>query len=177
MAPNTALLEAEMDALFANFDAACDAVATTLSNRARLRALARISENQAPALDSLTRIGAVAYCVPTTLITYLDPSTSRYLSTCGYDLSATDPAQQSMCKYVVHMDEVVAIGDLGERQFLSPRGVELGVAAYIGAPWHIDGHVMGTFCVLDVEKRDWEEHDIDLVRSFADEVSRLVVTR
>lgn len=84
-----------------------------------------------------------------------------YKATCGMGDMRETPRSLSFCAHTVYLDETLIVEDAtGDERFFDNPYVsgEPGVRFYMGQPLHtLDGHCVGTFCVLDVQPRQVSE--------------------
>ena len=129
--------------------------------------------------DELARIGVRLLRAPVALVSILDADRQHFEGCVGLTGTAADERgtaiSHSFCRHTVTSGSPVVIPDarLDERVRDNPAVGELGIIAYLGAPIvTADGNVFGSFCVIDHERHDWSESDIDAVSALA----RLVAT-
>jgi PAS domain S-box-containing protein len=82
------------------------------------------------------------------------------------DVPSDIPHSHSICQYVVATGEPLAAGNLREHPVLKDNGAvtEHGVTAYAGVPVRLrHGAVIGTFCVVDTEEREWSADDMQIL--------------
>lgn len=87
-----------------------------------------------------------------------------------YAVERETPLSHSFCQYVVGADEPLVVRDARDDRDLQENLAisDLGVVAYLGVPVHdADGHVLGSFCAIDGEPRDWTEEDKVLLEDIA----------
>jgi signal transduction histidine kinase len=98
--------------------------------------------------------------------------------------SRETPLSHSFCRHTVTTGEPLIIADAREhplvRENLAIR--DLNVIAYAGIPLLTDeGHVLGSFCVIDTKPRQWAEAELaileDLASSAATEIALRVAVR
>ena len=124
--------------------------------------------------DRLARLAGTLLDVPYAFVTIVDGTRSFWKSCIGVDATdVTDrqnPVEESFCQYVVNTDEPLIVGDarVNEVTRLNPSIEKMGVIAWAGYPLRsIDGHVLGTFCVVDTEVRDWSPDEIEILAALA----------
>lgn len=127
------------------------------------------------AFDHLTRVAARALGVPYAFVTIVDDQRSFWKSCYGID--ATDPAErqnqieESFCQYVVRSDAPLVVDDAPAHPVThdNPSIEKMGVRAWAGWPIRAaDGHVLGTFCAVDVQPREWSDDAAQLLSLMAD---------
>lgn len=82
-------------------------------------------------------------------------------------------AMDSTCKFVVHEEDVVRLTNLEDLPALTNAG-SLGISSYLGAPWRVNGHVLGSFCMLDSVGRTWSDVEVNLARACADQITEAI---
>lgn len=141
---------------------------------AAVRATGLLDTGAEEPFDHLTRVAARVLSVPFAFVTIVDDQRSFWKSCYGVD--ATDPAdrqnavQESFCQYVVRSDGPFVVGDAAGNPVThdNPSIESMGVRAWAGWPIRSpDGHVLGTFCAVDVEERDWTDDDTELLALLA----------
>lgn len=127
------------------------------------------------ACHSLAVVGAQALDAPIAMVTMLTEKPNvDYLAAAGAPKSDSDPCNESMCQYTVHFDSTLAVTDLADHPEWSKGAARYGLQSYIGSPWRRDGYPMGTYCLLDDERRDWTDEEIALVETLAQQVTDLI---
>lgn len=124
--------------------------------------------------DRLTRIASRALEVPVAFISLLDRERQFFKSDVGLTSELREtrevPVSRSFCQHVVCTGEDLVIGNARDDPDFAdhPAVTGFGVAAYLGVPLcSPDGHVLGTFCVIDREPRDWTPRDVEIVQDLA----------
>lgn len=157
-----------------------DPVLLPEATRARLRALRRLglgpNENDA-SLDRHTRIAGRALRAPVVLLSLVEDERQYFPSQIGLgdpwaELGAT-PLSHSFCKHVVASGERFVVTDSATDDRVSGNDAidALGVASYAGEPVRDpNGQVLGSFCVIDHEAREWNKEELSLLRDLADAV-------
>lgn len=126
------------------------------------------------AFDRLARLAGILLQVPYAFVTVVDGSRSFWKSCIGVSTSSLaerqNTVEESFCQYVVNTDEPLVVGDarLNEVTRANPSIEKMGVVAWAGYPLRsIDGHVLGTFCVVDTAVRDWTNEDIEILAALS----------
>ena len=104
--------------------------------------------------------GGTVLNAPFAFVTIVDGTRSFWKSCIGVDRPTADrqnPVEESFCQYVVNTDEPLIVGEPPRRDDRQNPSIEkMGVVAWAGYPLRsTDGHVLGTFCVVDTVVRDW----------------------
>ena len=111
--------------------------------------------------DRLTRLGSRLLGVPATFISLVDEHRDFYLSHCGFGEPLASDRQltgQTFCHFTIEGEVPLVIPDTRAHPVYCdvPTVKSLGVAAYLGAPLVLrSGEVIGAFCAIDLEPRNW----------------------
>ncbi|HEY3013006.1 MAG TPA: PAS domain S-box protein [Gemmatimonadales bacterium] len=143
----------------------------------RLAALRRTGLLDTPpeeAFDRLTRMAARLLGAPTALISLVTDERQFFKSAIGlpepWASSRVAPISFSFCSTVVGTGEPLVVEDARRHPLLrhSPAIRDLGWVAYVGVPLITrEGHVVGSFCVVDRMPRLWSERDRALLQDLA----------
>ncbi len=134
------------------------------------------------AFDGLARLAASLLDAPFAFVTLVDDRRSFWKSRIGIE----DPSlvqndvEESFCQYVVNSGQALIVDDVRLNPLTSnnPSIAKMGVAAWAGYPLESpDGHVLGSFCVLDVRAREWTQRDAEVLRVLSLAASREVSLR
>ncbi len=155
------------------------AMHVALAGVARLRALAEtglMGGASKPTLDRFVRLGRTALEIPVTAVSLVDDSCQFFASAAGLpDPDArTLPLSHSFCSHVVVSHEPLIFSDALEHPTLhdNPAIADLGVRAYAGFPITTDdGHVLGSFCAIDVQPHPWTERELAILEDLSLAVS------
>lgn len=146
------------------------------SDLARLKAVNDTGLLDAPstaALDRLTRLASTLVGAPATFITLVDADRDFYVSNSGFGeplASQREMRGTTFCHYALVNDGPLVIDDTrGHPVYSEVSTVKtLGVAAYLGVPFHsATGEVLGSFCAVDFEPRDWSPAEIGVMSELA----------
>jgi GAF domain-containing protein len=104
---------------------------------------------------------------PIALLTLVDRERQFFAASTGLpepvDTERQTPLDYSLCQYAVASRRPLIIEDAREDPVLAqhPAVSAFGVVAYAGIPLiTLDGHAVGTLCVLDRVTRRWSDTDI-----------------
>jgi len=137
---------------------------------ARLAAVRRtglIDTGPEEPFDRLTRLACELLGAPFGFVTVVDDRRSFWKSCTG--VASTDladrqsPVEESFCQYIIATDDAVIINDarLDPMTRDNPSIESMGVVAWAGFPVRSpDGHVLGSFCVMDHRPRAWNPRDL-----------------
>lgn len=122
--------------------------------------------------DSLTLLAARLLKVPASFISIVGADHDFYKSHVGFPVQLAQARQQpgrTFCHYSLADDEALVIDDThGDPTWKAVPTVEtLGVRAYAGVPLKLDGETIGSFCVIDVEPRQWTAEELETLRQLA----------
>ncbi|MFG1997444.1 PAS domain S-box protein [Actinoplanes sp. NPDC048988] len=117
-------------------------------------------------LDRLTRLASRLLNVPVAAVSLLGDDRQVFLSTAGEPSALA----YSPCRHVVETDGPLIIGDIRADGRVRDRAelTALGVAAYAGFPLRSPrGETLGSFCVVDVEPREWTAEQLSTLDDLA----------
>jgi PAS domain S-box-containing protein len=151
---------------------------------ARLAALRRLHLLDSPteaAFDRLTNLAARIIHAPAALVSLVDMDRQFFKSSVGvaepWASRRETPLSYSFCQHVVASKQPLIIEDARAHPLVqdSPAILELDVIAYAGIPLTTsDGHVLGSFCVIDSQPRTWTPDELatlgDLAASVMTEI-------
>lgn len=128
--------------------------------------------------DRLTRLAARLLRAPVALVSIVDTDRQFFKSCVGlpepWATLRQTPLSHSLCKYVVLSAEPLILADAREHADLKDNGAvrEIGVVAYAGIPI-VDsrGEVLGSFCVIDTQPRQWADDEVLTLRTLASSVT------
>jgi formate hydrogenlyase transcriptional activator len=143
----------------------------------RLAALRRTGLLDSPpeeAFDSLTRLAANILHVPVALVSLVEEERQFFKSSVGLpEPLATvrqTPLDHSFCRHAVASGQLLVVSDAREdpRFAGKPSLYQRPAVAYAGIPLTtVEGHTLGTFCVVDDKPRHWTEEDLCVLRGLA----------
>lgn len=145
-----------------------EAVSRALSDPERLAQVRKVNlaDMRERRLDWICAEASELLQTPVVHMTILEEDQASFVAAKGLpedvdDLRATG-LEYSICKYVVALDEQLLIRDALVERFLigNLAVVEWGVRSYLGEPVRApSGEVLGSFCALSYEPRDWSYED------------------
>ena len=164
-----------------------DAASRVLGDPARLAALrgtGLLDSLPEEPFDRLTRLASRVLHVPVALVSLVDED-RQFLKSCvgipePWASRREMPLSHPFCPYVVATAEPLVVDDAREHPQIRDNLAipDLGVIAYAGVPLATqDGHVLGSFCAIDHQPRQWSEEDISLLRDLAASVMTEVALR
>jgi GAF domain-containing protein len=143
-------------------------VESCLANLDRLeavRASGLIGAPPSAALDGLTRVAAERLHTPMAFVSVLDDRRAHFVSVSdpgatGLVSQPSVSAEETFCQFVVATEEPLIVAD----SLLDPRVSSIpsatSVRSYLGVPLRSDGHVLGSFCVVDTHAREWTASEL-----------------
>ncbi len=141
----------------------------------RLRAVQEsgLVNQSSETFDNLTRLAYSLLRVPATFLSIVEERRDFYLSNVGFGepLRSTRALWgKTFCHLAIANDGPLVINDtrLDPVHRAIPTVETLGVAAYLGVPVRLpDDQVLGAFCAIDNEPREWTELERDIMVELA----------
>ncbi len=143
----------------------------------RLAALQRLGVLDTPAeasFDRLTRMACRLLRAPIGLVSLVDRDRQFFKSCIGLPEPIASerqtPISSSICKHVVASGKPLIVEDARANALVQKNpAIELmGITAYAGIPLRTsDGHVIGSFCVIDSRPRTWTYEDVETLQDLA----------
>lgn len=133
--------------------------------------------------DRLTRLAARLTGAPVTFVSLLDSSRDFYKSAFGLGepLNTTRQLEgRSFCHHAMVSDGPLVLSDVTQLAGFCdvPTVRSLGVRAYAGIPLvTAQGQVLGSFCAVDFEPRQWTETDVEVLIELAHSAMREIQLR
>lgn len=128
-------------------------------------------------LSEIAKEGAVRFDLPIGLVSIVLDTAQYFPGLHGLSgwlaESEGTPVEWSFCANAVRRRDtyVVTNASTDELQQANPLVTEDGVRSYAGAPLMTqNGFVLGAYCVIGTEPRDFSEDELDALRDLADEV-------
>lgn len=152
------------------------------TEEARLDVVARlalIESGPDESYDDIVDAAAGIFQAPIALISIVDRCRQWFKSRTG--LAACETSRDlSFCAYTILQQEALVVEDatcdprFSDNEFVTG---DFGVRFYAGTPIYADGQPIGSLCVVDIVPRKVEPFQIQLLRTLADSVSRLLQNR
>jgi signal transduction histidine kinase len=143
----------------------------------RLAAVRRTALLDTPAeaaFDRLTRLATRTLHVPLALVTVVDAERQYFKSGCGlpepYASSRECPLEDAFCPRTIELGTPLLVEDTHTDPRVAGVGAveKLGARAYAGIPLLVsDGHMLGTFCVLDLRPHRWSPEEVAVLEDLA----------
>lgn len=143
----------------------------------RLETLRSLNVLDSPAeerFDRLTRMARRMFGVPIALVSLIDENRQWFKSCIGLGASETS-RDISFCGHAILGDGVFVIPNAIEDQRFADNPLVLGdpnVRFYAGCPLAVNGHKLGTLCIIDQRPRTFEKEDIEALKDLASMVER-----
>jgi len=136
---------------------------------------ASLSERDAR-FDKLTNIASLAMRAPVSLLTIIDDAGGQQIFKSASGLTGelfqtrSTPLSHSFCKYVRDSGKPLLVRDARTHPELkyNPAVAEFGIIGYLGVPFRNEqGNVVGAFCCIDHQPRNWDENDVEILTRLA----------
>ncbi|MDQ1812457.1 PAS domain S-box protein [Massilia sp. CCM 9210] len=144
-----------------------------VDDAARVRALEALALLDTPAeerFDRLTRLASAAFDTPMALVSLVDLERQWFKSRVGLAVAET-PRSMAFCSHAVAGRELLVVPDtLRDARFCTNPLVTQApkIRFYAGQPiFSLDGHAVGTLCVLDTAARAFGAAEAVLLRDLA----------
>lgn len=148
-----------------------DAIVAEPERVSVLRNLKLLDTETEEAFDRLTRLASQITGSAVSLVALIDADRSFFKSTFGLPDALKEvrsvPLSHSFCKHVVADNKPLILQNAAEDPILKDNSAytEMGATGYLGMPLTTtDGVGLGSFCVIDMQPREWSEKDIDIIR-------------
>ncbi len=144
-----------------------------LVDPARLQAIRETGLMDTPreeAFDRLARLAAEILDVPLTIFSLVDAHKQFFKADFGLPSPFKEtrelPIDASLCRYTLEGQSIIS-NNAAHDPFLKlhPSTGPWGIVAIIVLPLITDdGHVLGTFCAIQPEPREWTDHDLNVMK-------------
>lgn len=138
-----------------------------------------LDSDREEAFDRATRLATRLLGTPVSLVSVVDRDRQFFKSEVGlpepWASQRETPLTHSFCRYVVESGHALAVRDSARHPLVAENKAieDLDVAAYLGLPLEdADGNVLGSFCVISNEPRDWTAGDREALAEIAEFVVR-----
>ncbi|WP_127502498.1 PAS domain S-box protein [Actinoplanes solisilvae] len=149
-----------------------------------LRATGLLEAGPVRVLDRLTEFAARALNAPAALVSLVDDDRQRFAGAYGLEGELAEtrqtPLSHSYCKHVVEDEAALIVADarLDARLRHNPAIADYNAIAYAGVPLRSpDGHVLGSFCVVDSTPREWSTDEVAVLHDLAEAAESEVALR
>lgn len=160
---------------------------SVLDDKSRLSALAEtrlMDAAPAKSLDRYVHLLRRALNAPMAMICLVDDRRQFFANQSGLSGRWAEDRQsdlsESFCKHVVEDQDELVISDTSvhPRVRTNPAVKSMSIAAYVGVPIRSpDDMVLGSFCALDSEPRQWTDRELDLIRGIGEVVNQEIRMR
>lgn len=151
---------------------------------ASLRATGLLDSPPEEVFDRLTRLATLVTNAPVALVSLVDRERQFFKSQHGlaepWASRRETPLSHSFCQHAVDSGEPLVIEDARGHPLVHDNLAtrDLGVIAYLGVPLRTsDGHVLGSFCIVDRKSRAWTDEQVQLVCQLAEAAVREIELR
>jgi signal transduction histidine kinase len=135
-----------------------------------LRSYGILDTGREAAFDDLTCIAAQICNVPMALVSLVDENRQWFKSAVGLDAPET-PRAIAFCAHAILQDQLFVVPDAHKDERFHDNAMVTGaphLRFYAGAPLHtVDGHKLGTLCVLDRVPRDLDSGQLASLEALA----------
>ncbi|MFK4135716.1 EAL domain-containing protein [Pseudomonas luteola] len=140
---------------------------------ARLHALGLLNTEPEPFFDRITELAAQTLEVPIALVTLVDSHRQWFKSRVGLCLTET-PREQAFCAHTIRQHKLMIVADASNDPRFADNPLVSGepnIRFYAGAPLiTLDGHAIGTLCIIDTHPRQLTESQTKTLQGLADMV-------
>ena len=146
---------------------------------AELHALKLVDSPPQPEIDRLTTLVAQTFRVSKCWVSLVDDARQWFKSSVGLDVAETERSL-SFCAHTINepTGRLIIPDTAADRRFArNPLTLSLGIGCYAGIALRGPmGLPIGTLCIADAARRDFEAREIEMLEQFADLVSRELLT-
>lgn len=124
--------------------------------------------------DRLTRLAKRMFGVPIALVSLVDENRQWFKSRIGLDASEAS-RDISFCGHAILGDEVFIVPNALEDQRFADNPLvssDPNIRFYAGCPLSLNGHKLGTLCIIDQKPRSLDKEDIEALKDLASMVER-----
>lgn len=149
-----------------------------------LRRLQILDTGVEEGFERLTQLAKRLVGTPVALLSLVDDKRQFFKSAPGltgpYGAARETPLSHSFCQYVVTRQAPLSVEDARNHELVSENLAieDLGVESYLGFPVTApDGHVLGSFCVLDTNPREWTSEEEGILRELSLQIDQAIMLR
>lgn len=139
-----------------------------------LRALALVDTPPEERFDAVTRIARRLFDVPIALVTLIESQRQWFKSAQGLDIAET-PRRDAFCGHTILSDTPLVVPDTRDDERFADNPLVTGkpwIRFYAGAPLVVNGHRLGSLCLLDHRPRSFSGEDQASIEDLAAIVAR-----
>lgn len=137
-----------------------------------LRALGVLDSPKEERFDRLTRMARRMFDVPIAMVSLVDENRQWFKSCVG--ITAIETTREiSFCGHTILDDEVFIVPDASVDSRFADNPLVLdhpNIQFYAGCPLVVDGHRLGTLCLIDQVPRGFEDDDVSALKDLASTV-------
>lgn len=130
--------------------------------------------------DDIVKLAALIFKVPISTVTILDVHRQWFKAAIGLPVKET-PREISFCTHAIEQMEPLVVEDTAKDQRFSKNPLvtespKLGF--YAGVPLrNSENQAIGTFCIMDTLPRALSDHELEILKIFANQVMKLLELR
>lgn len=153
-------------------------LARVLDDPRRLQAVNRVlrnmTEEQIVRFDRIVRDAQIRSGIRWVALILLENEIAEVVA--SRERIASGRRSQQYCQVVVATEKPWTVPDTRSNGMVSgwKSTIDLDIGAYAGVPVFADGECVGALCMFQSEPRDWNQDDIDLLKTFAKQVDDLL---
>ncbi len=124
-----------------------------------------------PSFHRFVRLAARMMKAPVSLVSLVTNEKQHFVGSCGLDGDLEDlvetPLTHSFCQHVVTSGEPLLVSNAKNDPRVCDNGAiaDLGVVSYLGVPIvSSKGNILGSFCVIGGEPREWSEDELEFMQ-------------
>jgi hypothetical protein len=145
-----------------------------------------LESDRREAFDAMAKRAADVFNASIAVITTIDEKNEHFVGQSGtFPAALTDetgallsmPRRDAICNYVIGSEKTLVIPDIErDPRFADNEAIkQWGVRSYAGAAVRSkDGFVLGAFCILDDERRSFQDSEVELLETMAAEVGAAI---
>jgi GAF domain-containing protein len=120
-------------------------------------------------LDILCETATELIGCPVSYINLLDDQLQHTVGSFPIGPRKSNPVETTGCEEVVIAEKVIVVPDTRDHPVMCMRPfvTVAGMLAYLGVPILFGEQVVGSFCVLDYEPRDWAHWQVEALKGLA----------
>lgn len=139
-----------------------------------LRSLNILDSQPEERFDRLTRMAKRIFGVPIALVTLVDERRQWFKSSVGLNIRETS-RDISFCGHTILGDEAFVIPNAKEDDRFNDNPLVTGdprIRFYAGCPLNVNGHKVGTLCIIDTAPRSLAHEDVQMLKDLTCMVER-----
>lgn len=127
----------------------------------KLKELELLDTAPDPIFDSVIELAKQHFDVPIALISLVDADRQWFKAKIGLEVNET-PRNIAFCDHTIKSDKIFVVEDAtkDQRFFQNPLVLNTpNIRFYAGAPLNVDGHFIGTICIIDNKPKSFSKND------------------